>query len=352
MEFGITTAKIDDVGLAKHAENLGYDFVWATDSPLLRSNPWAVLALAAQQTQTIKLGTGLEIGALRLAPETANGIATINRIAPGRTFLGVGTGNTAMRTLGQRPMRVKDFREHIRVVRALLNGEEVDYTLNGVTHPIRFQNLAYKYVDVDNYIPIHVGGFGPRAQALAGELGDGLVTGIPRGGSIAQALANVQRGADRVGRKLENFHTSALVNLLMLEPGDKLTDDHVIAQCGSSIMVNIHFAVELVKETGCEPPDYAKPIWEEYMAFHESRVAETRHQKLHASHYSHLDPEEARFVTPDLIKAFCIAGQPEDIVEQLRDLEKQGLNAISFIAPEDQRYRRVEDFSRKVMSLM
>ena len=352
MEFGITTAKIDDVGLAKHAENLGYDFVWATDSPLLRSNPWAVLALAAQQTQKIRLGTGLEIGALRLAPETANGIATINRLAPGRTFLGVGTGNTAMRTLGQRPMRVREFREHIRVVRALLNGEEVDFTRNGVTHPIRFQNLEYKYVDVESHIPIHVGGFGPRAQALAGELGDGLVTGIPRGGTIPQALANVQRGADRVGRTLKNFHTSALVNLLMLQPGDKLTDDHVIAQCGSSIMVNIHFAVELVKETGCEPPDYAKPIWDEYMAFHEARIAATRHQELHASHYSHLDPQEARFVTPELIKAFCIAGQPEEIAEQLRELEKQGLNAISFIAPEDQRYRRIEDFSRKVMSIM
>ena len=90
------------------------------------------MALAAQQTQKIKLGTGLEIGALRLAPVTANGIATINRLAPGRTFLGVGTGNTAMRLLGQPPMRVSEFREHIRVVRALLNGDEVDFTLNGV----------------------------------------------------------------------------------------------------------------------------------------------------------------------------------------------------------------------------
>lgn len=352
MEFGITAARIDDVGLARHAENLGYDFVWATDSPLIRSNPWAVLALAAQQTQKIRLGTGLEIGALRLAPATANGIATINRLAPGRTFLGVGTGNTAMRTLGQRPMRVAQFREHIRVVRALLNGEEVDYTLNGVTQPIRFQSLNYKYVDVEHYIPIHVGGFGPRAQALAGELGDGLVTGIPRGGTIQQALANVQRGADKAGRALDNFQTTALINLLMLEPGDKLTDDHVIARCGPSIMVNVHFAVEMVKETGREPPDYVKPIWDEYMAFLKSREARGSQQDLHASHYSHLDPEEARFVTPDMIKAFCIAGQPEEIVEQLRELEKQGLDAISFITTEDETYRLIEDFSRKVMSKM
>ncbi len=249
-------------------------------------------------------------------------------------------------------MRVAQFRQHIRVVRALLNGEEVEFTHNGVTHPIRFQNQHYKYVDLEHYIPIHVGGFGPRAQALAGELGDGLVTGIPRGGTIPQALANVQRGADKVGRSLENFFTSALVNLLMLEPGDKLTDEHVIEQCGSSIMVNVHFAAELVRETGCEPPHYVQPIWDEYKAFLEKRAAEAGHQDMHASHYSHLDPEEARFVTPELIKAFCIAGQPEEIVEQLRELERQGLNAISFIAPEDQRYRLIEDFSRKVMSKM
>lgn len=352
MQFGVTATRIDDIGFFAHAENLGYDFAWITDSPLLRSNPWAVMALAAQQTQKIKLGTGLEIGGLRLAPVTANGIATINRLAPGRTFLGVGTGNTAMRTLGQPPMKVAAFREHIRVVRGLLDGEEVDFTLNGVTHPIRFQNLDYNYVDVEHRIPIHVGGFGPRAQALAGELGDGLVTGIPRGGTIPEALANVQRGADRAGRKPADFQVTALVNLLMLGPGEALTDERVIAECGSSIMVNVHFAVELVKETGCAPPDYVLPIWDEYMAFHESREAERRHQKLHASHYSYLDPEEARFVTPDMTRKFCIAGQPDEIVAQLRDLEEQGLTGINFVPPQDQRYRLIEDFSRNVIAKM
>ena len=352
MQFGVTATRIDDIGFFKHAENLGFDFAWITDSPLLRSNPWAVMALAAQQTQKIRLGTGLEIGGLRLAPVTANGIATINRLAPGRTFLGVGTGNTAMRTMGQPPMKVAEFREHIRVVRGLLDGEEVDFTLNGVNHPIRFQNLQYNYVNVEDRIPIHVGGFGPRAQALAGELGDGLITGIPRGGTVPEALANVQRGADRAGRTLDGFETTALVTLLMLEPGESLSDEKVIAECGSSVMVNVHFAVELVKETGCEPPDYVKPIWDEYMSFHEKRAPETRHQALHASHYSYLDPEEARFVTPDMIRKFAIAGQPEEIVEQLRNLEKQGLDGINFIPPQDYRYRVVEDFSRKVIAKM
>ena len=352
MEFGISCAKIDDVGMIAHAENLGYAFCWVSDTQMIRSNPWAVLALAAHQTRTIRIGTGVAVAGLRLAPVTANGIATINRLAPGRTFLGIGTGNTAMRTMGQKPMSVKAFGDYIRVVRGLLDGEEVDYSLNGVTHPIRFQNLEYRYVDVEHHIPIHVGGFGPGAQALAGELGDGLITGIPRGGTIPEALSNVRQGAARAGRDLDGFHTAALVNLLLLAPGEILESETAIARCGSAIMANVHFLVDWVKETGNEPPDYVKPIWNDYMAFHEARDAQRRHQKLHESHYSFLDPEEARFITPEMIRTFCIAGQPEQIVEQLQELERQGLNAINFIAPLETQYRMIEDFARAVMARM
>lgn len=352
MDFGISAGKIDDIGFITYAENLGYTFCWVSDTQMIRSNPWAVLALAAQQTQTIRLGTGVAVAGLRLAPVAANGIATINRLAPGRTFLGIGTGNTAMRMIGQKPMGVHAFAEYIRVVRGLLRGEEVDYTLNGVTHPIRFQMREFHYIDVDHEIPIHIGGFGPRAQALAGELGDGLITGIPRGGSIPQALANVHRGAARAGRTLDHFYTSALVNLVMLEPGETLKSERVIGECGAAIMANVHYLVDWVKETGNAPPAYVKPIWDDYMAFHQSRDAERRHQKLHESHYSYLDPEEARFVTPEMIKTFCIAGQPEEIVEQLRALERQGLQGISFALPQDKKYRFIEDFARRVMSRM
>lgn len=349
MEFGVTGAKIDEIGFIVHAENLGYSFCWATDSHLIRSNPWAVLALAAQQTRTIKLGTGVAVPGLRLAPVAAGGIATINRLAPGRTFFGVGTGNTAMRTMGQRPASVKQFETYIRVVRGLLNGEEVDYTLNGKTHPIKFLNKDFGYFNIDDYVPIHVGGFGPRAQGLAGELGDGLITGIPRGGSIPEALANVKKGADKAGRSMDGFYTSALVNLLMLEPDETLQSERVIQECGSAIMANVHYLVDFVKETGNEPPDFVMPIWDEYMDFHNKRDEETKHQALHASHYSYLDPAEARFVTPEMIKRFCIAGHPEEIVEQIRGLEKQGLNGLNFIMPLDQQYRLIEDFARKVM---
>ena len=114
MDFGIVHAKIDEIGYITHAENLGYSHCWVTDSQMIRSNCWAVLALAAQQTRRMRLGTGVNVPGLRLAPVVANGIATINRIAPGRCFIGLGTGHTAMRTLGQKPMRLAPFKESCR----------------------------------------------------------------------------------------------------------------------------------------------------------------------------------------------------------------------------------------------
>jgi 5,10-methylenetetrahydromethanopterin reductase len=119
MDFGIVTAKVDEIGYITHAENLGFTHCWVTDSQMIRSNCWAVLALAARDTRRMRLGTGVNVPGLRLAPVAANGIATINRLAPGRCFISFGTGHTAMRTLGQRPMRLAPFREYVQVVRAL-----------------------------------------------------------------------------------------------------------------------------------------------------------------------------------------------------------------------------------------
>ena len=347
------TAKIDEIGYITHAENLGYSHCWVTDSQMIRSNCWAVLALAAQQTRTMQLGTGVNVPGLRLAPVTANGIATINRIAPGRCFISLGTGHTAMRMMGHKPMRLKPFREYIQVVRALLRGEEVEYTLNGETHPIQFQMREHHYIDIEHPIPVYVAAFGPKAQALAGELGDGLVSGLPRGGTVASMLANAERGAERDGRELgPDFYTSAIVNVALQQPGESLTSDRLIAENGAAAITGLHYLVARYLEVGEEPPDYAKPIWKGYMDWLNEAPPEVRHQRLHNSHYSFVDPEEARFLTPELIKASCVAGRPEEVIEQLRHLEQQGLKQAMLYPPLNRNYRFIEDFAEQVMSKM
>ena len=127
MQFGLTiTPHIERWELIRYAEELGYDRAWVPDSQMIWSDCYATLALAAHHTSRIELGTGVAITGTRIAPVTAHSIASIAALAPGRTFLGLGTGHTAMRVMGQDPMRVKAFREYLRVVRTLLDGEAVD----------------------------------------------------------------------------------------------------------------------------------------------------------------------------------------------------------------------------------
>jgi alkanesulfonate monooxygenase SsuD/methylene tetrahydromethanopterin reductase-like flavin-dependent oxidoreductase (luciferase family) len=351
MDFGIVTAKVDEIGYITHAENLGYSHCWVTDSPIIRSNCWAVLALAAQATRTMRIGTGVNVPALRLAPVAANGIATINRLAPGRCFIGFGTGHTGMRLLGKKPMRLAPFREYVEVVQKMLRGEEVDYALEGASHPIRFQMREHRFIDLDHRIPVYVAGFGPRAQALAGEIGDGLVSGLPRGGMVPAMLANVRRGAARAGRSLpDDFHTAAMVTLVMREPGEPLDSDRIIADAGAAVVTGLHYLVARHLETGEDPPEYARPIWNAYLKWLDEAPPEIRHQRLHGSHYSFLDPEEARFVTADLIKASCLTGTPEELVEQVQRLEREGLRQVMLYPPLNRQYRVIEDFAARVMA--
>jgi 5,10-methylenetetrahydromethanopterin reductase len=355
MEFGVSVGHISAIDFAQHGERLGFTRCWVTDSPLLRSNLFATMAAVAMKTKTIQIGAGVAVCGMRLAPEAANGIATVNALAPGRTYAIFGAGNTAMRMLGQRPTGAKAMREYVRVVRGLLHGEEMAYTPNAgdETHPVRFTSLEQNYIKLDPPPPIHVASNGPLGQAVAGELADGLCTTYPRGGTIPEAMANVQRGAARAGRTLnKDFHTAAMVNMLMLEPGESLNSPRVIGEIGPAVMTNFHYLVDWVRETGKEPPAYIRPVWNEYMAYLKAKAAADSHLTMHASHYATIQPDEARFLTPEIIRNFCVIGEPAQLVEQLRQLEREGLKQITFHPPFAQRFEVMERFARLVMAKM
>src|SRR5437764_4091194 len=216
MRFGVCVmANIDEIGFFNHAESLGFDSVWVTDSQMLFSDCYAVLALAATQTSRLRLGPGTAICGTRIPPVHAAAMATLNRLAPGRVHMGIGTGNTAMRSMGQRPMKIADYAEYLRVLSALLRGEVVDYTFNGVTRPITILMHDKEYMNLEPRIPLYVSGFGPRAMELAGRYGDGLVFAIPpRGVPVAEALGPARKGDAGGGRALglvricEDLHTA------------------------------------------------------------------------------------------------------------------------------------------------
>lgn len=358
MKFSVTLmSRIGDAQLAVDAENLGYDAVWFSDNQMLWSDCFATMALAAQATNTIRLGTGVSVPGTRVAPVNAHSIATINQIAPGRTFIGIGTGGSGVRLLGQNPLRLGEFEEYLVVLRALLQGEEVDYTVDGVTHNIRFLNEGLGFRNVEDRIPIYIAANGPKALRLAGRCGDGLISaGGDDAETIAERLKNVREGAQAAGRPLPpDFQTAVVSNAIVLHPGEKLTDDRVIDAAGAFVCSILHWAYALYLDSGNEDniPSFLHDTWEEYRDFVENldTPPEKLFRELHEGHTTHLPPEERRFITPALIEASSLVGSADEIAEKLRESEAAGLNDLILLWPLDHLAELMRDFT-EVMKRM
>jgi alkanesulfonate monooxygenase SsuD/methylene tetrahydromethanopterin reductase-like flavin-dependent oxidoreductase (luciferase family) len=358
MKFGVTVVpRITDWKLFVDLETMGYDCAWAADSQMLYSDAYATLALAAEHTSRIRLGTGVAVAPVRLAPVCAHSIATINKMAPGRVFLGIGTGHTAMRVMGQDPMKAGAFREYLRVLRALLHGEEVEYELNGEKQSIRFLHDELGFIDVEHPVPIYVAADGPLALKAAGAYGDGRVCSHNQTKTrLQKSLETMQQGASAVGRTFpSDFHTAALGYACVLKPGESMTSDRVIDEIGSMAAATLHYWWELYQKDGdtSTVAQRCRNLWDEYLAFTEKMETPLarRFQQVHYGHCAFLPPEERRFITEDLIRATGgLVGTPDEIVAMLREREEMGLSEITLLPAMDRARENLRDFATQVIA--
>ena len=165
--FPTALSSPDDIALA---ERLGYDRAWVYDTPQQSPDVWMTLALAADRTERIGLGPGVLVPSLRHPMTNAAATATLADLAPGRVAVSFGTGFTGRRAMGYRAITWKFMDAYIRAYRGLLRGETVEWegARMRMLHPDG--HAPARPVDV----PVLVGALGPKGDAVARELGDGL----------------------------------------------------------------------------------------------------------------------------------------------------------------------------------
>jgi len=353
MDIGICVAShIGDIDYVVRAEELGFSHAWLADSQMLWSDCYATLALAATRTSRIRLGTGVAVSGTRPAPVNAAGIATINALAPGRTFFGVGAGNTARRVMGLPPQRIREFEAYLQVLTPLLKGEEAEFEAGGVTRPIRHIMPDKGFVNFKDPIPLYISGFGPKSLALAGKYGDGAVIGAARDTSMGSMWHMVQAGAEDAGRSLTpggNYYTTALTTMVVLEPGEAVDSERVKAQCGAMAMAAVHYAYDQQRNFGHQPPGHLANIWDDYSALLAGYPEERLHQRIHAGHNCWVLPEEERFLTPEVLNAACMIGTADELIERLRRLENEGLNQVMILPNFDTRFEVIESVGTQVL---
>jgi 5,10-methylenetetrahydromethanopterin reductase len=318
MDFGIALAtSADSWKLVKRAEALGFTHAWFYDTQLLSADCFVAMAAAAMQTSRIRLGTGVLIPSNRIAPVAANGLASLNRLAPGRIDFGVGTGFTARRTMGLGAIRLGELAEYLRVVHAMLAEETVEWESGIGRRKVRFLTPELGLIDTRHPIRTHLSAFGPRGRRLAAELGAGWMTFGAQPAMAAAGLDDMRSAWREAGRTPDPLYSTVFTLGCILEPGEPIDGPRVLAQAGPQAAVVFHDLVERsstgLLDPASLPPSVAGPLEAYRKVYAEYEPADARYLALHRGHLMFLRPEEERILSPDLIRDLTFTATADEL---------------------------------------
>src|SRR3954452_11839573 len=179
------------IELMQFAEGHGFEYAWTYDSHILWQDSYATLPLVAAQTEKIKLGHFVTNPGIRDPKVTASWYATVHDISNGRMAMGIGRGDSSRRVVGLKPVKVAEFERRLRMIKDLMNGRQVDWNE---------KKLKLEWAEGLPEIPMHVAGYGPKALAVAGRVGDGVIIQLADPQIIQWIMETARAAAKEEGR--------------------------------------------------------------------------------------------------------------------------------------------------------
>ncbi|MED7947703.1 LLM class flavin-dependent oxidoreductase [Streptomyces sp. BE20] len=328
MRTGIVTAAGPGVEhLAARAEELGFDSFWVYDTPMVHGDPFVSLALCAKSTHRIRLGIGVASPALRSAPAAAAAVGSLNALAPGRIICGVGTGNTARRTLGMRPTTMAELESFTAALQDLTAGRESDYREGARSSRVRFLH-AGPYVDTEAPVEFVVAAFGQTAAAVAGRLGAGVISFAMHGPVAWSALGRARRAAARDAGGAEKTRSYLMSSLHVLADGEDRYGDPVKDSVGPIALSALILGAENPVLRAALPPEEAAAVDRLLRLRGATPTDPERHQALYRNYLGRLSPEDRELVVPSLVDKFGLVGTREELTERINVLENAGVDEL------------------------
>jgi coenzyme F420-dependent glucose-6-phosphate dehydrogenase len=296
--FGASHEEFPPEALLRHAvaaERAGFDGISASDhlqpwwEPGESGHTWVWLGAAGQATERIPLGTGVTATGARYHPAMiAQAWMTLERMFPGRPFLGIGSGEA----LNEVPVgdewpstedQIARLDEALGYVRRLWDGETI-------TEDGRFYRLkdCKLHSLADRWPPIWISAFGPQAAEVAGRHGDGLWT-LPDPESTPEVIEAYREARAKAGR--EGDGEIVFQSLISWAP----SDDEALEQAR--------------KWKGAQPSDHYTDDWHRPRDMYDHGEAE-------------MDDEE-------FAQSIIALSDPAEIAERVRELEQLGGTIIT-----------------------
>ena len=307
--------------LVKHAESRGFEVSGVSDhlQPWRHNGghapavlPW--LGAAAASTTKITLGTSVLTPTMRYHPAiVAQAFATLGCLAPGRIFLGVGTGEAMNETPitggefpGRKERRMK-MAEAITVMRKLWAEERVDF--EGEYYNLRRATI---YDRPDTQVPIYVAASGPLAAKLAGRVGDGFICTSGKDPQLyVNLLANVKEGAEKAGRDPDQIKR-------MIEVKVSYDRDPVVAEKATHWWAALALTPE--EKEGVEDPVEME------------RLADNAVDRAHTR--------------------FIVSADPQEVADKIQPYIELGFTELVFHFPGNDQRRYIDMFANDVFPLL
>ncbi len=325
MRFGFTL-KPDHtlertLALTRQAEAAGFEYGWLFDSHVLWRDPYPLLTLMAGATSSMRLGTCVTNPGTREPSVTASLLATLDEVSGGRMDLGIGRGDSARRVLGKPPITMADTEQAIRVIRALVAGEAIEY-----------EGTELRFPWTSGWtLPVWVAGYGPLALAMTGRVADGVILQLADPDLIRWFTGQVRDAADAAGRDPASIQVQAAAPA-HVGPRDlgrertrwfpALVSNHV---------------VDLVTKY---PREQLPPALTGYIS---DRTG------YDYQHHAEVGSSNAAFVGDEVTDRFCILGEVDEHIAKLRELADAGVDQFNLYLMNGDEEAQLEAYGRDIV---
>ena len=219
--------------------------------------------------------------------------------------VGIGTGFTGRRALGQKPLRWADMPHHVDTLRALLRGETVEVEGRAT----KMLHWAGQAPGRPIEVPIVLGVNGPRGLEVAKDLGCGVFTSRPRPGARYEGYPSVT---------LLGFGT-------VLDDGEPLDSARVMAAAGPPMAVAYHAFLEQRDARLDSLPNAAT-----FVELAETLPEDQRHLHIHEGHLTRLNAIDRQVMTPEAVAMAPLVGTAAEVKGKLAALEAAGITEVAF----------------------
>ena len=301
---------------AKRAEEQGYEIFSASETG---HNPYLPLVLAAEHTEKIQLQTSIALSFARSPMDTAYIAWDLQNLSHGRFTLGLGSqvrGHIVRRFSMPWSAPAPRMREYIMAMKHIWdcwqNGTKLSFS--GDHYSFNLMSPFFNPGPIDEPdVKVSIAGVNPNMLRVAGEVCDGIILHSFNTQKYTQnvILPNLQAGAERTGRSIEDIEISGGGFIVTGSNEEELEKNKIETKSRISFYASTRSYADVMREHG----------WND------------THEKLYRMSIDGEWNKMGAEITDEMLGNFAVVGTHDQIADEIKSTYGRYASSVSFSIP-------------------